>query len=146
MKLNHLPVSDGVRRRLEASLTPLSHAYIVRGPSQQINRALAEQMAAAYVCSASGERPCGVCSNCRKALNGIHPDIVTLKAPEGKQNIVVEQARQMRAAAYIRPNEASRKVYVVEQADSLNDNAQNAMLKLLEDGPAYAAFLLLTEF
>ena len=48
MNLNDLPVSDGVRRRLEASLTRLSHAYIISGPSQQVNRALADRMAAAY--------------------------------------------------------------------------------------------------
>ena len=146
MNLNDLPVSDGVRRRLEASLTRLSHAYIISGPSQQVNRALADRMAAAYVCSSQGERPCGVCANCRKAQSGIHPDIITLKAPENKQSIVVEQTRQLRADAYIRPNEAARKVYLIDATQfGTKDEAQNSLLKVLEDGPDYLAFIFLAE-
>jgi DNA polymerase-3 subunit delta' len=57
----------------------------------------------------------------------------------------VEQVRSLRSDAWVRPNEADRKVYVLEEADRLNTSAQNAMLKLLEEGPAYAAFLLLTQ-
>ena len=53
--------------------------------------------------------------------------------------------RQLRADAYIRPNEADRKIYILENAQTMNPSAQNAMLKLLEEGPAYAAFLLLTD-
>ena len=146
MKLNHLPISDGVRRRLEASLTPLSHAYIISGPSQKTNRALAEQMAAAYVCSSHGERPCGVCTNCKKAQNGIHPDIITLQAAEDKQSISVDQTRQLRADAYIRPNEAERKVYLIDAIQfGARDEAQNSLLKVLEDGPDYLAFIFLAE-
>ena len=63
---------------------------------------------------------------------------------EGKP-ITVDQVRQLRADAYIRPNEGERKVYLLEGADRMNASAQNAMLKLLEEGPAYAAFLLLAE-
>ena len=55
------------------------------------------------------------------------------------------QVRQLRADAYIRPNEADRKIYILENAQTMNPSAQNAMLKLLEEGPAYAAFLLLTD-
>ncbi len=146
MKLNHLPISDGVCRRLQASLTPLSHAYIISGPSQQVNRALADQMAAAYVCSSQGERPCGVCSNCKKAQSGIHPDIITLQALEDKQSISVEQTRQLRADAYIRPNEAARKVYLIDATQfGTKDEAQNSLLKVLEDGPDYLAFIFLAE-
>ena len=57
----------------------------------------------------------------------------------------MDQVRQLRADAYIRPNEGERKVYLLEGADRMNASAQNAMLKLLEEGPAYAAFLLLAE-
>ena len=51
----------------------------------------------------------------------------------------------LRADAYIRPNEGARKVYLIPEAQSMNVNAQNAVLKLLEEGPAYAAFLLVTD-
>ena len=65
-------------------------------------------------------------------------------AGEGKP-ISVDQVRALRSDAYIRPNEGERKVYILEGADRMNASAQNAMLKLLEEGPAYAAFLLLAE-
>lgn len=135
---------DAVRRRL-ADGRKLSHAYIIAGPAGTGKHELAGQLAAAWVCASEEDRPCGVCAGCRKAMAGIHPDITWLRPPEGKREITVDQVRALRASAYIRPNEADRKVYLIDRADAMNPNAQNAMLKLLEDGPAYAAFALLTQ-
>ena len=101
-------------------------------------------LAAALVCDRrGGALPCLSCAGCRKAEGGIHPDIVRV-GDDGK-DISVAQVRALRADAYIRPNEAERKVYILENAQTMNASAQNAMLKLLEEGPAYAAFLLLTD-
>lgn len=145
MNLSDLPIGEGVRRRLAAATSRLSHAYIISGPPGSGKHALADRLAAAYVCSGAGEKPCGVCSGCRKAKGNIHPDIIRLTIPEGKQNILVEQVRRLRADAYVRPNEAERKVFLIEDAQAMNENAQNALLKVLEDGPGYLSFLLLTE-
>lgn len=145
MDLFGLPIEEGVCRRLARVLSHLSHAYIISGPSRNAVHALADRMAAAYVCSGTEKRPCGACSGCRKAQGGIHPDILRLTIPEGKRSITVEQVRQLRSDAYIRPNEANRKVFVIEDAQAMNDSAQNALLKVLEDGPEYLAFLLLTQ-
>lgn len=145
MKLTGLLIGEGVRRRLEASLGRLSHAYIIGGPDAVGVHTLAEQIAAAYVCTGEGDKPCGACSGCRKVKGDIHPDVIHMSVLEGKREITVDQIRQLRAEAYIRPNEAHRKVFVIENAQAMNDNAQNALLKVLEDGPGYLAFLLLTE-
>lgn len=145
MDLSRLPVGEGVRRRLENSLKRLSHAYIISGAPGSGGEELAGILAAAYVCSSEGDRPCGRCSGCRKAKGNIHPDIIRLTVPEGKRNITVEQVRRLRADAYVRPNEARRKVFLIEDAQAMNDSAQNALLKVLEDGPDYLSFLLLTE-
>lgn len=138
-------------RALKEQLLPrlaggtLGHAFIVSGPTGSGKHTLASILARAMVCSGQGTKPCGSCPACKKALAGIHPDIVTIAPLEDKKAINVDQVRQMRADAYIRPNEAPRKVYILEQTEQMRDEAQNAMLKLLEEGPAYAAFLLLTD-
>lgn len=145
MDLSLLAGNRPLKRQLEAETARrgLSHAYILTGPSGSGKKTLAGLLSAAMVCTGEGERPCGRCSGCRKALAGIHPDISSL-APQGKE-LVVDQIRAMRSDAYIKPNEAARKVYLIHQAQAMNESAQNAMLKLLEEGPPYAAFLLLTE-
>lgn len=120
----------------------LSHAYLISGPAGAGKRTLARLLAAAMVCTGP-EAPCGVCPGCKKALGGIHPDVIL--AGEADKGLTVNQARALRADAYIRPNEGVRKVYILQNAQAMNAAAQNALLKLLEEGPAYAAFLLLTE-
>lgn len=122
---------------------PLSHAYIITGGSPASRLAYARRLAAAYLCQ--GERPpCGRCRHCEKVAKGIHPDVFLLAPAEGKREIVADQARSLRSDAYIRPNEGERKVYLIDPAESMNPVAQNALLKVLEDGPAYTAFLLLS--
>lgn len=123
---------------------PLSHAYILTGGNAASRKACALRLAQAYVCEGAAP-PCLHCRHCRKAAGGIHPDVITVAPAEGKREILAEQARALRTDAYIRPNEAGRKVYVIEPADSMNATAQNTLLKVLEEGPSYAAFLLLAE-
>lgn len=124
---------------------PLAHAYLICGGNGESRRAAAEAFAAAYVCTGSGKAPCGVCSHCRKAKEHIHPDLITVAPEEGKQNITVDQIRALRRDAYVMPNEGARKVFTLSPADAMNDNAQNALLKVLEDGPDYLALLLTAE-
>lgn len=122
----------------------LSHAWLLTGPEGAGKQALARALAQAMVCT-GGEPPCGVCPHCRKVEQGIHPDVTVLTQAEGKRDILVDQVRSLRADAYVRPNEAARKVYLIDPAEALNDSAQNTLLKVLEEGPAYASFLLLAQ-
>ncbi len=116
----------------------LSHAYVIVGEKRE---EWANTLAQALVCT--GETPpCGACSGCRKALRDIHPDILRWDA-EG-EGLKAEQVRRLRSDAYILPNEAPRKVYILEHAELLNTTGQNILLKLIEEGPSYAAFLFLT--
>lgn len=120
---------------------PLSHAYLITGGSGASRGALIQRLTAAYLCEGT-RPPCGRCRPCRKAAEGIHPDVSrTVPAPD-KTEIAVDQIRALRSDAYIRPNEGKRKVYIITPADAMNPAAQNALLKVLEEGPAYAAFLL----
>ena len=116
----------------------LSHAYLVVGENR---RELAQNLAAAWVCTGD-KPPCGQCSGCRKAAAGIHPDIIRAD-PDG-DGLKAEAVRALRSDAYIRPNEAPKKVYVLEHAELLNATGQNILLKLIEEGPEYACFLFLS--
>ena len=121
----------------------LSHAYILASPDREECLALAAQIAAAAVCQRGENAPCGQCRDCRKALRGIHPDITHIQREEKKAVITVDQIRQMAADAYVLPNEARRKVYILDEADKMKTpEAQNAALKTLEEPPAGVIFLL----
>ncbi len=125
----------------------LSHSYIVSSASRQQLMAEAKRLATAAVCSAEQDRPCGFCRNCRKAEQGIHPDIAYVERitdDDGKQKkeIVVDQIRQLAVDACVLPNEAEGKAYIIVDADTMNNNAQNAALKLLEEPPAGVVFVL----
>lgn len=121
----------------------LSHAYIISGPPGSGRGTLARQLTAAMLCTGGGERPCGKCGPCVKTMKGIHPDVFVISGAEEGKPITVNQVRDLRSDAYILPNEGKRKIYLLEGADRMNPPAQNAMLKLLEEGPPYAAFFLI---
>lgn len=124
--------------------SPLSHAYLITGGGGDSRGAFAGRLAAAYLCEGDTP-PCGRCRACRKVGKGSHPDLSRTAPPPDKAEITVEQIRALRADAYVRPNEGRRKVYVIDPADAMNPAAQNALLKVLEEGPAYAAFLLVSD-
>ena len=116
----------------------LSHAYIVPG-------SIADTLAMAAVCSGSGIKPCKNCVHCSKASRGIHPDITVVKKTENKREIVVDQIRALKSDVIVLPNEADKKVYIINNAELMNENAQNAFLRILEEPPSYAVFILKTD-
>ena len=121
-----------------------AHAYIIAGPDGAGKNMLAGIFAAALVCESSGERPCGSCGACRKADSKNHPDIryVTHEKPA---LISVDEIRQQVVEDMpVRPYYGGRKVYIIDDAQKMNAAAQNALLKSLEEPPAYAVVLLLT--
>ncbi len=125
----------------------LSHAYIVSSASEEAGLGKAYELAARMLCSGAGEKPCGVCRDCRKVKARVHPDL-TLVGPQTddkgnrKRDIYVDQIRGMGADAYVLPNEATGKVYIIERADCMNEQAQNAALKLFEEPPRGVRFIL----
>lgn len=127
----------------------LSHAYLVTSGSTEERNKIAGELAMAMVCEGD-DKPCGVCRHCRKARAGIHPDIIVVgREPDGtdkgKREIYVDRIRDLIADAAICPNEAERKVYLLYDADTMNPSAQNALLKVLEEPPVHAGFVLCAE-
>ncbi len=145
MEFNGFLGNQDLKRRLSASFQSgrSSHCYLLCGPVGSGKHTLAGILSAALQCEGASV-PCGQCSSCRKARSGSHPDIITIDDPE-KKTVSVDLIRQLQADAWIRPNEGRRKVYVIPRAQDMTENAQNALLKLIEEPPAYAVFLLLAE-
>ena len=122
----------------------ISHSYLISGPAGSGKHTLAAILAAAMQCTAGEQRPCGVCLQCRKVFDNVHPDVITVDDPE-KKTVSVDLIRRARSDLYILPNEGRRKVYVIPRANDMNANAQNALLKVMEEPPSYGAFLLLSD-
>ena len=139
-----LPENDPAAARIREAATQrtLSHALLFTGSGDRAG--LARYAAAAMECTADRGQPCGVCPACRKVGQDIHPDVITVRDPDHK-NIAVDVVRSIRADAYIRPNEGRRKVYLFPDCALLTEQDQNVLLKIVEEGPPYAAFLFCAE-
>ena len=119
----------------------ISHFYLISGPEGAGKHTLARLLSAAILCSGK-DAPCHSCSACRKVMAGTHPDVITVDDPEHK-NVAVKLVRQAREDMYIRPNEAQYKIYLFPQ--ELGIEGQNALLKILEEPPAYGVLILLSD-
>ena len=121
----------------------VSHFYLISGPEGSGKRTLAKLLATALMCEGT-DKPCGICEACRKMEAGVHPDFITIDDPE-KKTVPVDLIRQARADIYIQPNEGKRKIYLFPRGQDILIPGQNALLKILEEPPAYGVFLLLTD-
>lgn len=138
--------NEAIKTRLSGAFSSgrVAHSYLLCGPVGSGRHTLARLICAAMQCEQqTGRIPCGVCSGCKKALAGIHPDIITVDDPEHK-SMTVDPIRAARSDMFIRPNEGKRKIYLIPRGQDMNESAQNALLKILEEPPAYGVFLILT--
>lgn len=135
--------NERLKENLTSSLRRghISHFYLICGPAGSGKHTLAKLLAAAILCGKQ-DAPCGHCSPCRKVFEDNHPDFITVVDPEHK-NIAVKIVREIRDDMFIRPNEAEHKIYLFAQ--DLGVEGQNALLKVLEEPPAYGVFMLLTD-
>ena len=122
----------------------LPHAIILEGANENTRLTFAQTLAKALVCTESEKalRPCGKCQNCMKAESQSHVDIKKVEGTNKSKTVSVEDIRKVRSDAYIVPNEAERKVYIITAAHRMNETAMNAFLKILEEPPATARFIL----
>ena len=122
----------------------VSHAYIFNGPEASGKMMLAEAFAMALQCEGEGKRPCLECRSCRQAADHNQPDIICV-SHEKPNTIGVDDIRtQINNDIDIKPYSSRYKVYIVDEAQKMNQQAQNALLKTIEEPPAYAIILLLT--
>ena len=121
------------------------HALLLEGPSGCGKRTLAGMLAAAAVCADQERAPCGQCEHCRKAREGIHPDVEEITGDGGERSFHIDRIRELKEKAYILPNEARVRVLILSSAHTMTPQAQNALLKILEEPPAHLVFILTCE-
>ena len=122
----------------------ISHAYIISGEKGMGKRMLADAFAMTLLCERDGDAPCGECHSCRQFLAGSHPDVILVTHQKPNTISVDEIREQVSGTVDIRPFSSEKKIYLIEEAEKMTVQAQNALLKTLEEPPAYAVFLLLS--
>lgn len=122
----------------------LPHAIIIEGEEGLGKRTLAREIALNLFCRSEGERPCRSCPQCSKVLKGFHPDIYEYSAPGTPRSFHIATVREVREDIIMQPNEADYKVYILGNCQCMGIEAQNAILKILEEPPQYAIFILTT--
>lgn len=125
----------------------LPHALLFTGPEGVGKLRVARALAASLLCLGEGELPCGRCASCRalRAEDGAHPDFLELH-PEGKaiQTIRIDAIRQMQTTAARRPTLSRRRVVIIDDAQCMNEAAENGLLKTLEEPSGAVTFILVT--
>ena len=123
----------------------VSHAYILNGQRGSGKKMLAKLFAMTLQCESGKSEPCGICRSCIQANNGNQPDIITVKHEKPASISVDDVREQVNGDIMIKPYSSPYKVYIIPEADLMTVQAQNAILKTIEEPPEYAVIFLLTE-
>lgn len=123
----------------------VSHAYILNGERGSGKKMLASLFATTLLCEKQGPDPCNECHSCRQAESENHPDIIRVTHEKPNTISVEDIRRQVNEDIQIRPYQGPYKIYIIAEADLMTVQAQNALLKTIEEPPAYAVIFLLTE-
>ena len=140
--LGHEQIIEHLQNAIQ--MKKVSHAYILDGEEGAGKMMLARAFAQTLQCERGGTEPCGECHSCKQALSGNQPDIIMV-GHEKPASIGVEDIRgQLCGDIQIKPYSSPYKIYIVDEAEKMTVQAQNALLKTIEEPPAYGVILLLT--
>lgn len=139
----NLSVTDSFKNSIATAikLSKLSHALIFEGADEATRLSAAKEVAAALVCKGE-DKPCKSCNACLKAMKDSHPDIHILRKEKDSTMIKVDAVREIKAQALIFPNEGTKSVFIISEAQYMNPQAQNALLKIFEEPSPHVCFIL----
>ena len=145
MEDNNKTLIDYVKHVLSynPSKGTIPHAIMIESNDEQKGEEIASIISQMAMCLDDDNKPCGVCNACLKSSNNIHPDIIKITGNIGIRSFHIDKIREIRQSAYVVPNEGKYKIYILENAQNMTINAQNALLKILEEPPKAVIFILL---
>ena len=140
--IGHEMVKEHLQKAIEYH--KVSHAYILSGEEGMGRKTLAKAFAMTLLCEKSDKEPCMKCHSCRQILSGNHPDVIWT-THEKPSSIGVDDIRtQVNDTVQIKPYSSAYKLYIVNEAEKMTAQAQNALLKTIEEPPSYAVLILMT--
>lgn len=140
--IGHSEVIEHLQKGIQEN--KVSHAYILAGEKGSGKRLLADIFASTLQCEKGSIQPCGTCKSCMQVEGGNQPDIIYVT--HEKASLGVDDIRQqVNQDVAIKPYSSARKIYIIPDGEKMTEQAQNALLKTIEEPPEYAVFLLLTE-
>ncbi len=122
----------------------VSHAYLLNGEKSSGKEFIAKVFAMALQCEKGELEPCQECHSCKQALSNNHPDIIRVVHEKPNTISVDDIRKQVNGDVALKPYSSARKVYLITEAEKMTVQAQNALLKTLEEPPSYAVILLMT--
>ncbi|MBR3104390.1 MAG: DNA polymerase III subunit delta' [Lachnospiraceae bacterium] len=148
MNFSDIVGQESIKEQLQGAISTgrVSHAYILYGEVRSGKEFVAKVFAQSLLCEKPVTKPdgtiepCGECHSCRQAMTANHPDIIYVPSTIGVEEIrdrIVETVQ-------VKPYQGPYKIYIVEEAEKLTVQAQNVLLKTIEEPPAYVVFMLLT--
>lgn len=140
--LGHEQIKEHFQKAIERN--KVSHAYILTGESGMGRKSLANAFALTLLCEKGKSEPCMECHACKQVLSGNHPDLIYVTHEKPASIGVDDIRKQMNDTVMVRPYSSYYKVYLVDEAEKMTQQAQNALLKTIEEPPSYAIIILLT--
>ena len=146
MSFQNIKGHDNVKFFLKKTLSTgeVSHSYLFFGPEAVGKTLTAITFAKALNCLNAKDDACNTCASCVKIENKNHPDVVLIEVAEKKDSIIIEQIRSLQEKINLRPYEARKKVFVIQNAHLMNEPAANCLLKTLEEPPRDSIIILVT--
>ena len=143
---DHIAILSRIGEHLQNAIgmDKVSHAYIINGPDKSGKMMLAEAFAMALQCEKHGKEACMECHSCRQALGHNQPDIIYVNHDKPNTISVDDIRTQVNNDIDVKPYSSEHKIYIIDEAEKMNQQAQNALLKTIEEPPAYAVIMLLT--
>lgn len=145
MTINDFDISNKLRNELVSVISSrkLPHAVIIEKGNIDSRLSFAFFLAAASLCESDNTVPCGECRNCVKTFGRFHPDITVYEREKDRKEFSVKIVRDViKPSVFVKPGEASGRVCIIKDAETMNISAQNSFLKILEEPPQNVMFIL----